>query len=490
MARWCMGSDLGSEIKRLLGQGKTADGIRRELELQGYASGDIADALTGTRTFDQRSTEERRNAQLLGTREVFDRIGYGGATPQFINILFWLSQSTHPYILPLIGALNGLKTLLSVVWSTILQEYSRLNRVSKNSIAAAGIIFGFSFLFMSFGLLLQGTLGLALFAVSFLASVIGIVAYGDLYSKFAKETLRKERLSGFLQTMAHWGVLITAVTLLFAGYLLDTFPMSGVKWTFMGRTMQVYGYLLAFEITAFSFIIAGYVSSLVGDRREERRYSFWQFLKEHTIVMRSKLQVFGNKYAFLLAVASLLGGLLQIIITSYSGIVMYQYFTKTTSMPFLTLAILYAIAIIASFSGPFFTEKIHRSTGLAPMLVFGTMLTAILPLMLGVASWLDFIPHIIAIAVALCIYVIGAAIVGFGQGVLAQRLMDEEMRTAYFQAQSFAIIIPYLILIPLMAIATMFWTMGTLFLIAAAAMVVLVMPIYFLLVLISQKARL
>jgi MFS family permease len=484
-----MGSDVNAEVARLLGEGKAAGQVRVELESKGYSSDDVADAIAHAARVkvDSRTSEEKRNSRLLATREVFDRVGYGGAAPQFVNIIFWLSQASNPYILPIIGVLNGLKTLLSVVWSSIMREYTKLQRVSKNSIAQAGIIFGFSFLFMSFGIMLGGTAGLWLFAIFFLVGIVGIVAYGDLYQDFARNTIRKERMGGFLRSIAHWGVLITAVTLLIAGYLLDVFPMAGMTWEFMGMHLRVYGYLLAFEITAFSFIIAGYVSSLVTDGREERKYPFGKFLGEHYRIVRSKMHVFQDKYVSLLAAAALVSGFLQIIITAYSGIAIYQYLAAhpgTYPMPFFTLALIYAIAIIASFTGPFFTKTIHRSTGLAPTLVFGTLLMAVLPLVLV------YNMNIVAIAAALCVYVIGGAITGFAQGVLAQKLMDEETRSAYFQAQSFLIIIPYLILIPLMAVAAMYWPLSTLFLIAAGSLILLVMPIYFLLVVVSQKIRL
>jgi len=480
-----MSNDVKVEVARLFGEGKTPSQVKLELESRGFSTDAIANAIAENSPADNRTAEETRNARLLSVREVFDRVGYGGATPPFVNILFWLSQMTQPYILAVIAVLNGLKTLLSVVWSSILQEYGKIHRVSKNTIATTGIVFGFSFLFMAFGLMLQSML---LFSVAFLVGTIGIVAYGDLYQRFVHDSLRKERMGAFLRSIAHWGVVITAVTLLFAGYLMDAFPMTGTPWSFvlfgMAFNLHVYGYLLAFEITAFAFIIAGYVSSLVVDKREDRKYPFVLFLGEYYQIVKNKLYVFKNKYVMLLAMASIVSGFLQIIMTSYSGIAIYQIFKAQYGTPFFTLAIVYAIAVIASFTGPFFTGRIHRSTGLAPTLVFGTLLSAILPLVLV------YNPNIITITAALCLQVIGGAIIGFGQGLLAQKLMDDETRRSYFQAQSFIIILPYLILIPLTAIAATVWPLTSLFLIVAACLIAVVMPIYFLLVTISQKLRL
>lgn len=480
-----MAADVRSEVARLLAEGKAPHQVRLELESKGFSSDDVAAALAQP----DKTSEERKNSRSLAAREFFDRIGYGAAAPQFVNIIFWISQMGHPLILPLIGLLNGIKTLLSVLWSGILQEYGKLHRTSKNMIAAAGIIFGFSFLFMSFGILLQNTLGMVLFSISFLLGTIGVVAYGDLYQRFVHDTIRKERMGAVLRTVGVWGVIVTAMSMVLAGYLIDRFPLTGVPWTFtlLGKTLQleVYGYLLAFEISAFAFIIAGYVSSLVIDKREAVKYSLRKFLSEHYHIMRGKLHVFSDKYVSLLLIATVISGFLQIIITSYSGIAIYQQLVaQQNAYPFLTLAIIYAIAIVAAVTGPFFTQLTHRSTGLAPMLVFGTLLMAILPLIIV------YNPNIAAIAAALALYVIGGAILGFSQGLLAQRLMDEQMRRDYFYAQSFIIILPYLILIPLLALASYLLPLSTLFLIVAGGMIVIVMPIYFILVTIGQKVRL
>jgi MFS family permease len=483
-------ADVKAEAARLLKEGKSPAQVRVELESKGFSTDDVAHALADStkQTIDNRTAEERKNSFLFSIREVFDRIGYGAATPQFVNILFWLSQQTQPYILPLIGLLNGIKTVLSVVWSGLMQEYSKLHRISKNAIAAGGIIFGFSFLFMAFGLLLRNNAGLWLFAFSFLLGTVGIVAYGDLYQKFVHDTIRRERMSGFLRTIGTWGILITAISLILAGFLIDYFPTIGTPWSFMlfGKAfqMQVYGYLLAFEITAFAFILAGYVSSQIIDKREERSYPFMSFLREQHQIIKNKMVVFHDKYVLLLLIATVVSGFLQIIIASYSGIAMYRIFVQQYDWPFFTLAIVYSIAIIAAFTGPFFTERIHRSTGLAPTLVFGTLLTATLPLVLV------YNPNIAAITASLCLHVIGASIVGFAQGLLAQKLMTDDTRHGYFQAQAFIIVIPYLVLLPVLGWLAYALPLETLFLIVAAGLIVVVMPIYFVLVAISQKVRL
>lgn len=473
-------ADLQSEARRLIGEGRSLPQVKIALEQQGFGTDAIAAALDGTH-----GSEHDRNSTLLAVRDVFDRIGYGAATPQFVNILFWLSAQGWPHILFLIGILNGLKMLLSVVWSNILQEYNRLHMFGKNAISTAGIVFGFSFLVMAFALLIRNVW---LFSAAFLVSVIGVVAYGDLYREFARRAARRERMGPFAMFMARFGVLITAAALLFTGFLLDVFPMQGVPWSlsFFGATFDVslYGYLLAFEVTAFSFILAGYVTSFIRDSRERESYRFGKFLKEYYTILRGKVRVFfSSRYVLLLSLAGILTGLLQVVITAYSGIAIYRLFAERYSMPFLALSVVYAIAIVASFTGPFFTQKIHRSTGLAPTMVFGTLLMAVFPIALAYSL------NITAITAALAVYVIGGATTGFGQGMLARKLLPDDQRRDYFRAQSFILVVPYLIMIPVLSLIAS-QSLELVFTIAAIGLAGLVMPIYFSLVIVSQRLRL
>jgi len=472
---------VAEEVSNLLAQGMSPEEIRSELEKKGYVGADIALAISGRKN---KSDDDKRNSRLLSIREVFDRIGYGATTPQFVNVLFWLSGQASGFILLLIGLLNGFKTLLGVFFSNLLQEYQRLHDVKKNMISTAGIIFGFSFLVMALALRIGS---MTLFSIAFLVGAIGVVAYGDLYQHFVYNIIRKERMSTLLRKVAHWGVLITAISLLISGYLLDKFPMTGASFSLFGYhiTNTMTGYLLIFEITAFSFILAGYVTSLLADTKNTHSYSFAVFFKEHHQRMKQKLSVYWtNKYVMLLTLASIVSGLLQIMIAAYSGIAIYKIVQPQYTTPFFILAIMYAIAIIASFTGPFFTQKIHKSIGLAPTLVFGTLLTAILPLVLV------FNTNIAAIAAGLVVYVIGSAITGFGQGLLAKKLLSDELRRDYFQAQSYVVIIPYIIMIPILSWVANAFPLSITFLVVAIGFVLVVMPLYFILVLISQNMKL
>ena len=134
-------ADIQGEVKRLLAEGKTQSQIRLELEAKGIDADDINEALAhaGRGQVEARTAEDKRNSRLLSIKEMLDHVGYGGTAPQFVNILFWISQQSNPYIFAIIGALNGIQALISIVWGGIMQEYSKLHTVSKNVISAAGI---------------------------------------------------------------------------------------------------------------------------------------------------------------------------------------------------------------------------------------------------------------------------------------------------------------------------------------------------------------
>lgn len=476
-----VGKDIGTIVKELLAQGKNPVQIRSELSEKGFSTDDIATVLSKNSPGAEKGTVESRNNALLTTREILDRVGYGAVPPQFINILLWIALQTNGLIFLVIGIVTGLRTIISVIVSSILQEYHRLHKISAKTIAGAGILFGFSFFLMAMALLLRNI------PLIFIATIIGTVAlvvYGDSYQGFLHELVRRERMSAGLRRVAHWGVLITSGTMIFTAYLLEKFPMKGVPVTLAGMDLHVYGYLLAFMICAFAFILGGHITSFINDTREARQYPFGKFFKEHWESAKAQKSIFwSSKSTLLLTIAGLVFGLLQIVINAYSGIAIYKLLDLQYDMPFLMLGFMFAIAIVASFTGPFFTQMIHRSTGLAPTLVFGTILTAILPLML----W--FSQNIVILTVALCLNVIGTAIVAFGQGLLAQQLMDDTKREEYFKAQPFVLLVPYILLVPALAWFANSLPLAITFLYAAIGTIVIVVPIYFILVLMGEKTR-
>jgi len=476
-----MDDELRQEVKERLKRNESPGRIRAGLIEKGFAEQEISEALRDLAQvhLDERDATDRRNGRILAVREFLDRFGYGAVAPQFLNILFFQTGAS----LFLLGLFNGLNTVISMLITSVLREYAKVHKVSRNVIGAAGVAFGFSFFVMAFALRAHMVW---LFGLGFLLASVGVVMYGDLYKKFVLETIRREKMGGLLRRMGQYGVLITMVAMLFSGWLIDRFPDTGrVTFTAFGMTFRPIGYLLAFEITAFAFIISSYLLSRLKERREERKYAFGRFLREHTSQLRKRMRsLLSNRYILLLFIATLFTGLLEVLGQSYYGLFIYQTFRDIAFGGLLNVAVLYGIAIMTSFTGPWFTKRLHKAIGLSPMLVFGTLLMAILPLTLV------FNLHLLAVALALIFSVIGSAIVGLAQGLLARKVMDEETRRHYFMAVGLLLALPYLVLVPIGAWLTQLAGMQSLFLAIGIGLVVVVMPLYFVLVAMANKERL
>jgi len=467
-------TDIERSIDELLKQGQTPIQTRSALVQKGFLEDEVDKALN-KKAKKNISSKQKRNNNILSAKESFDRLGYGFASPQFMNILFWLSGANYF----LIGIMNGLKTVLSLVFSSVLQEYVKYHTVPKNKIANAGLLFGFSFFIMAFAALAKLPY---VFAFGFLLGSFGVVTYGDLYSALARAMLKHERRSHFLQKAAFYGVIISAISMLLSGILIDELTTTI---EIFGITLKMTGFLISFMITAFAFIIGSYLMSMLPDPREKKISDLRRFLVHHSKIVAKHMKVFvKNPYVLLLLLPAILTGLLQILGTSYYGIFIFQEFNTKWFGGFTNVAILYTVALLASLFGPIFTKLVYNNIGLAPNLVFGALLSAILPFTLV------YNPHFYAIMAALVCSVIGASIIGTAQGLIVQKIMDFDSRKAFFVTQSFFVAIPYVLFLPLGAWFAQVFGLEQLFLVIAYGLAVVVAPLYFLLVVITNKMRL
>jgi len=472
-----MNRELEDKVRQALEKGRAIDDIRTELVSQGFLEDEVIEAIQDIKGPEQ-SKDEKANNTLLTAKEVFDRIGYGFSSVQFINILFYLTGAGFF----LIGIINGLKTILSLIISSFLQEYAKLRSISKKFMSKAGVLFGVSFLFIALAVVLKS---LALFSLALLIGSVGVVTYGDLYNNLVEQTLKKEKKSKFLLRISHYGVLITGVSLLLSGYLFDKFPIFNAhKIELFGKSMPLFGYLIAFEITAIAFILSGYVLHYIKEKKVESQ-KIQGFMREYWQKIRAQTKEFvRNKYVVTLLMASAITGLVQILGNSYYGIYIYKQFNFAALGGFLNVAAIFAVAIVVSFLGPAFSKYLNKKVGLAPTLVFGTALLAIMPLVAA------YNPHFMNITVGNALSVLGAAILGMSQGLLIRKLLNEEQRKIYFAAMSIAVIIPFIILIPIGSWLAQTYGLVALFKILALILLAIAAPIYFILVLMANKLRL
>ncbi|MBN2142361.1 MFS transporter [Candidatus Woesearchaeota archaeon] len=478
-----MGSELFDKIKKGLDSGKSPDMLKSELVDQGFIEDEVLDIIHEINGV-ERSAEDKRNVKIFTFKEVFDRVGYGFASVQFINILFSITGAGFF----LIGLMNGLKNILSLLLSSFLQEYARVKPVSTKFMSKAGVLFGLSFLFIAMAVSIRSV---PLFSVALLVGAVGVITYGDLYERLAEVHLKKEKLSRFLLNISHFGVIITGLAFLLSGILFDRFPMiSATKVNFFGNMVPLYGYLICFEITAIAFILSGYVLHFVNEKVQKSGDSRG-FARSYWVKVSGQLKLlFRSKHLTLLLIAGALTSLVQILGNSYYGIFIYKKFIAKTfqglipGMIFLNIAIIFLFALLVSFMGPALAKYLNKKVGLAPSLVFGTLLIAIMPLVCV------YNPSFLPITVANALGVLGAAILGMGQGLLVRKLVHEIERPLYYAASSVGVVIPFAILIPLGAWIAQAFGLAVLFQLLALVSLGLAAPLFFILVIFANKQRL
>jgi hypothetical protein len=477
-----MNKELFDRVKRGLNSGRSTDEVHADLASQGYLEDDVLEAISDIKG-SSASEDDKRNSKIFTAKEVFDRIGYGFASTQFINILFYLIGANYF----LVGTINGLKAVISILISSFMQEYAKVKRVSINFLSKSGILFGLSFLFIGMAITIKS---LPLFSVALLVGAVGVVTYGDLYERLVEEQLKKERLGSFLKNISHFGVILTGISMIMSGILFDMFPILGShNVTMFGRTLPMMGFLICFEITAISLIISGYILHFIKQKAAPEK-THEGFVRDYFARIRQQYKVFfSSPRIVLLLMASAVTGFVQILGNSYYGIFIYQQFADgkfVGLLPgvFTNIAFIFLFAIAVSFIGPQFSNYLNKRVGLAPSLVFGSLLISLMPLICV------YNPNFMPIMVANALGVVGSALVGMGQGLLVRKILRDEQRSMYYAVLGIGIVLPFLFMIPAGAWTAQNYGLELLFQGLAGVMLFVAAPIYFLLVLVSSKDRL
>lgn len=408
-------------------------------------------------------------------KEIFDRIGYGFAAHQFITIFFFLTGASAF----LVGLIYALRSVLNDLFSSVFRELSSEQTISNKFISITGIIFGFSF----FGLLLAIRLdSTALFIFSLLVGSTSVVTYGELYSRLLNDGIKDERRSWFLRKIAHHGLVITALAFLFSGFLLERFSEAGSSIILFGYTIPLSGYFISFEVAAIAFILSGFILSRIPVRQVSKRKILIKlfFLKYfHELRAQQKL-FFSNTYAHFLFYGALLITVIEALGASFYGYYIYKLFENQFLGGFFNVALIFTIAIFASFLGPSIIKLLTNKTGLAPLFVFGSLLLAMTPLALV------FNPYFITIIVAVSLTVIGSSILGVAQSLLARKLLSPSHRRSFFTSLQTLLIIPFFIFAVAGSIIASIFSFIVLFKILIILIVFVVTPLYFVLVYISM----
>jgi len=391
-------------------------------------------------------TDEDENFSKLGTKEVLDKVGFGFGSQQFINILFMLTGASFF----LIGIINGLKVILgNLVY--YLFERSKF-AIDKRLISLSGIIFGFSFLLIAIAIFIKSII---LFAFGIIISNISIVLYGE-----SKKFFKLGRNKAFLtEKFIKYSLIITAISLFIAAYLMDAFPISGspILLNIFGKALSIniYGYLVVFEVAAIAFILAGYVLSQVknNDNRpinQENQKDESSVVDDEYISAYMKFKdnagfFIKNKLLLLLIITNIVVSIVQIIGFSFFGIFIYQNFNNVLFGGFLNVAMVFLISVFTSLIGYFITKINARSYKKFPILILGIVMIAFMPF----SYYLK--PDLIFITIGTIIGVIGGSVVGISNSLLTIELISHNLRKAYFSFTNIASIPFFLVFAPILA---------------------------------------
>lgn len=385
------------------------------------------------------------DAVRLGVKEILDKIGFGFGSQQFLNILFLQTGAS----IFLIGLINILRVVFGNFVSLIIGKFQGV-RENKRLVSLGGIVFGFSFLIMAIAMFLKSTV---IFASAILIGSISIVFYGESIIFF-----RIKRGNTLIERIMKYGLVITAISLFTAAYLMDNYPASGKLMLLsiydMFFSFKVYGYLIVFEIAAISFILAGYILAKTGKNAAVPRMASIDMKLNQLFELFVK-----NRIILLLIITNIIVSLAQIVGYSYYGIFIYQKFGNVMFGGFLNVAMVFLISVFTSFIGYFITRINAKAYRKFPTLIFGVILLAFMPL----AYFLNL--GLIFITIGTIIGVIGGSIFGVTNSLLAIDLISHEMRQAYFSFINFVSIPFFLVLAPLLAYITQIYGLSLLFMI-------------------------
>jgi len=390
--------------------GKSMDDLRYELLNQGFLADDVDEVLAKftLSNLEARRREEKKRERKFLFKELFDRIGYGFGAAQFVNILFWLSGASLFFV----GMFNGLRVIFGIVATHLLDRYK--NRTSNKFIGRCGILLGFSFLLMAMFTVIHQPW---LFGLALLVGAVAAVCYGNLYQELFSHSVKREKRGAILSRISYVGLLITGLSLLLAAYIMDRFPETGVPVTInflgMSATLRAFGYLIAFEICAIAFILAGYVLTFIkGSYPVEEEPLKGKGLLNMPQLANGFHVLMSHKFIFLTAMSSSLITVVQTLANSYYGLFIFSEFGRS----FVNVAWIFLIALVTSFVSPVITRINARQYGTLPLLVFGALLMSIMPLTYYVN------PTFLAISIATMVGVMGSVIVGVASSIFLNRI--------------------------------------------------------------------
>ena len=256
--------------------------------------------------------EEKRRIKFL-TKEILDRIGYGLSSQQFLNILFVQSGAS----LFLVGLINGLKVIVSVIVSYILNQVQLSVRINRILMSIVGLFFGVSIFTLTIAIHRKST---TLFIISFVIATIIAVLYGTLYQDWFRENLEMRKRGFFLSRISYYGLGITGFSMLVGAALADRFSDSNrLAFELFGQSLRLAGYAVVLIIAAVIFMVGAFLLLMINEKSSKK-------VQGKPIVMitaETWKEFTSNKVLFVLFISSAIISIVQTLATAYYGIFIY-----------------------------------------------------------------------------------------------------------------------------------------------------------------------
>jgi len=434
----------------------------------------IEEALTQIKKENKQEILRRRLG--LFSIEFFDRVGFGLSSIQYTNIFFFLFGIN----LFMVGLVHGLNLFLQLIVSFLFEGKRKLKSKSLSLLTKfVGIMFLMAMAFFS----LDGNrVGLLL---SFLAYSSFILVYSTKYSKVSYLLLNNEKRGFFTRNIALTGLFFTAIGLFFSAWVLDYFSFSE---NLFGQIL-FFGYNInppatIYFSSALMLFISGVIMSFLKSRPEEDNLATRiGFLEKVGLAIKTLKEIFSDKKLLILSLGSIISFIANILINAYLGIFIYTSLSNTGFGAFRNVAIIFIIALFSSILGPYIVRSNSRLIGKLPLLIFGTLLSAILPFAVY------FNRGLMSLAIATLLGILGASIAESAFGMAFMDMISSEKRKAYFKSLSLIVSIPSVIFVVLGAFVAHFFGIQILFIALSILLALVVVPMYFGLLIIESKRK-
>lgn len=468
-------TELKNQIKDLM-KTTSVNVIRTQLVNKGYSDELINQKLK--EVLQEKKKLLLKNSNIVLFKDFIDKIGYGFSSPLLMFALLY-TITKNPI---LIGIVLALKNCITLIISSYVREYDKQFNLNKKKIATYGTIFGILFLLLGFAKRIDSEI---IFSTGIILSTLFMVLHGDLYSKYVTQKLIKSRSHSSIRFVSYFGLIISGVAFVIAGYLLD---FNNITLNLGFTIVNIPGYLLIFEIIAFSFIFSSYAFSFVHPETLKRNF-FKQdpqiqkkdFIKIYLKELKQRFKRFITNFNIkLIFYGTLFSGSLQTLISIFAGIYLYIHYQDTGS-PFFYLSIIFGFGIIAASIAPVIARSLIKIFGKTPMLVFGVLLISIFPLSIYMNVSLK------ALIIANAISVIGSSTLSIVKSFIIHSSLTETEKSTYFSTVNPIISLLSPAIIIGFSVVIFLTSYHQILLILALSNLILVLPFYFALVMRAQK---